>query len=501
MVLTWGRPLALVFAVTLCAAMAHTSMLAAAPESLFDGRTFGGWNGDTRNTWRVEDGAIVAGSPDEAAPRNEFLATDREFADFELRLQYKVDCTSGCNAGVQFRSRRVAGHHEVVGYQADIGPGITGALYDESRRNKMLAVPAKDLQEKALGHAKDGWVDYAIRAEGPRIRLWINGIEMLDYTEADESIPLTGMIALQIHGGLKGTIRYRDIRIEELGPRQRGGEGGGPAQLAQWGRPAQGVKVRLSCETGEVDVGSPLRLHVEVLNPGAAVVRLPGLKHHEPWRIQFLADDDTAYEWTYQATGIGAALEAAPGQKVAVDLPLMNPGIAGGFAGHPGLTELPPGRYRARVYCPFLEDDDKQSAQPLTLAGRESDPLAWIISNAIDLRVRGSVDAAEPGWTSVGDAAHQQACRQAAGPEQVFTGLLEQLPAPPRFSTLMRSHAYRLGDRKIAGRRVPALDALVGRQVEIRGKALDMSLEGQDIREIIPAAIRAAPGRRPAGSD
>ena len=189
---------------------------AADPVPLFDGMSFAGWNGDKTNTWRIEGGAIVAGSPDKAAPRNEFLATEGEFENFELKLDYRMDCTGGCNAGVQFRSKRVPNHHEVSGYQADIAPGITGGLYDESRRNKMLAVPPKELHEKAISLAKDGWNTYTIRAEDRRIRLTINGIELLDYTEPDETIPLKGVIALQIHGGLKGTIRYRNLRITEL---------------------------------------------------------------------------------------------------------------------------------------------------------------------------------------------------------------------------------------------------------------------------------------------
>jgi len=190
--------------------------VAADPTLLFDGTSFAGWNGDIEKTWRIEQAAICAGSPDVAAARNEFLATDREFENFELEFEYRMDCTSGCNAGVQFRSKRVPNHHEVSGYQADIAPGITGGLYDESRRNKMLAVPPKELQAKALSLAKDGWNAYTVRAEDRRIRLTINGVELLDYTEPDETIPLKGMIALQIHGGLKGTIRYRNLRISEL---------------------------------------------------------------------------------------------------------------------------------------------------------------------------------------------------------------------------------------------------------------------------------------------
>jgi hypothetical protein len=116
---------------------------AAPVATLFNGTTFTGWNGDTKNTRRIEDGAIVAGSPTAAAPQNEFLATDRTFGDFELQLEYELDCVSDCNAGIQIRSVRIPNHHEVIGYQADIGTGFDGCLYDESRRNALLAPAAE----------------------------------------------------------------------------------------------------------------------------------------------------------------------------------------------------------------------------------------------------------------------------------------------------------------------------------------------------------------------
>lgn len=209
-------PVAALLAVVLAAPARADEPAADGFTSLFDGRTFTGWNGDTDSIWRIEEEAIVAGRPGEAAPRNEFLATDREFGDFELRLEFRLDCTAACNAGIQFRSVRIPDHHEVIGFQADIGPGITGAIYDESRRRKMLAVPPQEVQDRALAAGRDGWHDYVVRCEGPRIRLAINGVETADYTEADPTIPLRGMIALQIHGKLVGTVRYRNIRIREL---------------------------------------------------------------------------------------------------------------------------------------------------------------------------------------------------------------------------------------------------------------------------------------------
>ena len=189
--------------------------LAAVPVRLFDGKTLAGWEGDTNKTWRVEDGEIAAGDVTRLQPRNEFLSTTQRFENFELRLKIKLTGTEGfVNAGVQFRTERIPNSFEVSGFQADFGAGYDGALYDESRRNKVLARPSKEVLAKA---SKPGeWNDYRIRAEGARIQLWLNGVQTVDYTEMDETITRSGIIALQIHGGAKAQVRYKDIIIEEL---------------------------------------------------------------------------------------------------------------------------------------------------------------------------------------------------------------------------------------------------------------------------------------------
>ena len=193
-----------------------------APESaaptftpLFDGRTFDGWEGDIQGTWSIEESALVAGSLEETSPRNEFLATTREYENFELRLRYKLLGTEGfVNGGVQFRSRRIPGHHEVIGYQADLGAGYDGYLYDESRRRRMLTDAAPELIRRLV--RVDDWNDYRIVAVGARIQLFLNGVRTVNYTEEDASVVRRGIIALQIHGGCKAIVRYRDIEIREL---------------------------------------------------------------------------------------------------------------------------------------------------------------------------------------------------------------------------------------------------------------------------------------------
>ena len=185
---------------------------------LFDGRTFKGWEGDTQTTWRIEDGAIVAGSLEEPTPRNEFLCTRQRFGDFELRLKFKITGDRRVNGGVQFRTERIPNHHEVIGYQADIGPGYFGALYDESRRRKILAAADQATTRRALAAVgKDGWHTYRIRAEGNHVELWLNGVQTVDYREPDPNIARDGIIAIQIHAGMQAIIAYKDIVIRPLG--------------------------------------------------------------------------------------------------------------------------------------------------------------------------------------------------------------------------------------------------------------------------------------------
>ena len=185
-------------------------------ESIFDGETFSEWEGDTIYTWRIEDGAIIGGSLEQTVPHNDFLCTRAAYSDFVLRLKFKLTGTEGfINAGVQFRSQRLDDPpYEMTGYQADLGPGYWGSLYDESRRNKTLVSPDSSQIRKVL--RTDDWNDYEIRAEGKRIRLFINGEQTVDYTEQDATIPQSGIIGLQIHGGGKAEVYYKDIRLEEL---------------------------------------------------------------------------------------------------------------------------------------------------------------------------------------------------------------------------------------------------------------------------------------------
>ncbi len=189
---------------------------------LFDGKSFDGWDGDTKKTWRIEDGCLVGGSLTEKIPRNEFIATKKEYGDFVLKLKFKLLGDSKktfVNSGVQLRSQRIKDSHEMIGYQADLGDGFWGSIYDESRRNVVLAAADQKAMHKALKPGE--WNEYIVRAEGRRIQTWLNGVRGVNYIELAEKIPQVGRIGLQIHGGGPAEVWFKDIVIEELPAKSR----------------------------------------------------------------------------------------------------------------------------------------------------------------------------------------------------------------------------------------------------------------------------------------
>ncbi|RYD18622.1 MAG: DUF1080 domain-containing protein, partial [Verrucomicrobiaceae bacterium] len=186
----------------------------AAPVSLFDGKSLEGWQirpGEEK-WWKVQDGMIVGGSLEEQVPFNTFISSSRAYGNFELTYKLRLVKGEGfMNSGMQIRSQRSEKDSEMIGYQVDAGAGYWGDIYDESRRNTALA------KGTAPEAAKDWeWNEYKVLCEGPRVRTWINGTLVTDYTEKDGSIPQTGLLGLQTHGGGKLLVQMKDISINEL---------------------------------------------------------------------------------------------------------------------------------------------------------------------------------------------------------------------------------------------------------------------------------------------
>ena len=184
---------------------------------LFDGKSLALWEGNTK-LWRVQDGALTGGSLTETVQANDFLATTRDFTNFIVRMKISLTGKEGfINSGFQIRSQRVPHNSEMAGYQCDFGdPTWWGAVYDESRRNRVLS--PSDMEALGPVIRRNDWNDYVIRAEGPRITTWLNGVQGTDYTETDPNIPDWGKMGIQVHGGGKALVQVKDILIEELPP-------------------------------------------------------------------------------------------------------------------------------------------------------------------------------------------------------------------------------------------------------------------------------------------
>ncbi|HEY5910775.1 MAG TPA: DUF1080 domain-containing protein [Verrucomicrobiae bacterium] len=209
--------------------------------SLFNGKDLTGWTGDPK-LWSVKDGAITGQTtPDNPAKGNTFLIwTNGTVADFELRCSFKLvpgDDKGFANSGIQYRSKVLDPVNWVVGgYQADMeaGPSYTGILYEEAMTRNIMAqrgekvVFDNDGKKQVVGSVgsstdieasikKGDWNDYVIIAKGNHLQQFVNGkptVDVTDNCEAKRS--LSGVIALQVHGGPPMMAQFKDIRVKNL---------------------------------------------------------------------------------------------------------------------------------------------------------------------------------------------------------------------------------------------------------------------------------------------
>jgi hypothetical protein len=185
-------------------------------KNLFNGKYFTGWkilNGKAK--YSIQNGEIVGttvfGEP------NTFLATEKDYGDFILEFEFKVD--SSMNSGVQFRSESKADfkNGRVHGYQYEIDPskrGWSGGIYDEARRDWLYPMDLNPSTKNAFKQLQ--WNKARVECIGNKIRTWINGLPAASLV--DDLSP-TGFIALQVHAiGNKAQegkeIRWRNLRIQ-----------------------------------------------------------------------------------------------------------------------------------------------------------------------------------------------------------------------------------------------------------------------------------------------
>ena len=190
-------------------------------QELFNGKNLKGWERlDGSAEFRVENGMIIGIS--KAGTPNTFLATKKNYADFILEYEMKMD--RGLNSGVQFRSssHRPDGSPRVNGYQVECDDHAdrpwVGGIYEEAARGWLYPM---SYNPDAFKVFKPGdWNRYRVEAVGNSIRTYVNGVSFANLVDDART---EGFIALQVHGigdsqELAGReIRWRNIRILTAG--------------------------------------------------------------------------------------------------------------------------------------------------------------------------------------------------------------------------------------------------------------------------------------------
>jgi len=200
---------------------------------LFNGKDLEGWDGNSA-VWGVEDGVLVGRTTaEQPIDANTFLIWKGQApSDFRLTLEYRIE---GGNSGIQYRSQIVDPKKWIVGgYQADIDSANvhTGILYEERGRGiltkrgqrvqidehgKATAEDVADPAELNKSIHADDWNTYVIEVVGSRLKHTINDVLMSDTDDHDaEKRSVNGVIALQVHTGPPMTVRYRNLRLEEV---------------------------------------------------------------------------------------------------------------------------------------------------------------------------------------------------------------------------------------------------------------------------------------------
>tara|TARA_B100000780_G_scaffold29_1_gene14 strand:- start:119 stop:664 length:546 start_codon:yes stop_codon:yes gene_type:complete len=181
--------------------------LSAQETPLFNGENLDGWNIHGTEKWYVEDGNLIC----ESGPDKQYgyLSTKEFYKDFELSLDFKQEANG--NSGVFIRS--TVDGTKVSGWQIEVAPPgrNSGGIYESYGRGWLIK-PNKE-KDKALKMGE--WNNMKIRVKGDQVISWINGVEMVSFS--DKKIGNgEGSIALQIHDGGGIKVRWKNISLIKI---------------------------------------------------------------------------------------------------------------------------------------------------------------------------------------------------------------------------------------------------------------------------------------------
>ena len=217
--------------------------------SLFNGKDLTGWKvpaGDNGH-WKVVDGVIDYDAESEAPANDKSLWSEREFANFVLRVDWRIKSTPYINPGVPIilpsgLHKKDADGKEIRMSVPDSDSGIylrgnskaqvniwgwpigSGEVYGYRMDDKMppevrAGVTPKRIADRDIG----AWNTFEITMRGDRLTVVLNGQEVISNAQLPD-VPARGPIALQHHGSKKGgvwvsppsLVQFRNISIKEM---------------------------------------------------------------------------------------------------------------------------------------------------------------------------------------------------------------------------------------------------------------------------------------------
>jgi hypothetical protein len=183
---------------------------------LFNGENFDGWVEWGTETWTANNGIIEGTSgPDKSEG---YLATDEEFSDFHVRGKFKI--LGDGNYGLFYRSTIAYDEKNypiISGVQTEVAPGTpspSGWLYESYKRGWLGEKP--DMSNPAAYALQEGeWNEIEVKAEGNRVVSWVNGIQVIDFTDDAPNYD-KGAFALQLHAGGAEGILWKDLYVKDV---------------------------------------------------------------------------------------------------------------------------------------------------------------------------------------------------------------------------------------------------------------------------------------------
>ena len=178
-------------------------------QRLFNGKDLQGWRKIGNEKWIVEDGAIYG---EGVTQEYGYLATEKTYKDFHFFLRFK--CEASGNSGVYLHTAFEPGTAKVTqGRQIEIDRAVgnhTGGIYGDGKG--WIVWPAPELETVIRS---DNWNEMLIKVEGRRYVTFLNGVKMIDFTYPSPGAT-EGVVALQLHSGGQGRMRFKDIWIRDL---------------------------------------------------------------------------------------------------------------------------------------------------------------------------------------------------------------------------------------------------------------------------------------------